>query len=96
MTEQQKKNLEEVIFSMEVEGFDIPDDEKENLIGILDGKYTFKEILESYISEAKTLDKVDTELIIEKNFDYTKWQKDLFPNMSVRELSKVAMEAVQE
>lgn len=48
----------------------------------------------------ETLGKVDAErfisLIIKEPFDYTKWQKDLFPNMSVRELSKVAMEAVQE
>lgn len=48
----------------------------------------------------ETLGKVDVErfisLIIKEPFDYTKWQKDLFPNMSVRELSKVAMEAVQE
>ncbi len=56
MTEQQKKNLEDVIFSMKMEGFNIPDDEIENLVGILDGKYTFKEILETYISEANQSD----------------------------------------
>lgn len=70
MTEQQKKNLEEVIFSMEVEGFDIPDDEKENLIGILDGKYTFKEILESYISEAKAYGRVYKNMNLHKNIDF--------------------------
>lgn len=48
----------------------------------------------------ETLGKVDAErfisLIIKEPFDYTKWQKNLFDNMSVRELSRVAMESVQE
>ena len=30
-------------------------------------------------------------LIIREPFDYTEWQKDLFNNMSVKELSDVAM-----
>lgn len=46
------------------------------------------------------LGKVDAErfisLIIKEPFDYTKWQKDLFSDMSVRELSKTAMKAVAE
>lgn len=46
------------------------------------------------------LGKVDAErfisLIIKEPFDYTKWQKDLFSDMSVRELSKTAMKAVTE
>ena len=58
MTEKQKINLDEVIFSMEAEGFEIPDEEKETLIGILNGKYTFKEILESYILEAQSYGRV--------------------------------------
>ena len=39
---------------------------------------------------------VDTErfisLIIKEPFDYTKWQENLYEDMSVKELSKVAME----
>ncbi len=46
------------------------------------------------------LGKVDAErfisLIIKEPFDYTKWQKDLFSGMSVRELSSLAMKAVAE
>lgn len=48
----------------------------------------------------ETLGKVDAErfisLIIKEPFDYTKWQKNLFENMSVKELSRAAMEAIQE
>lgn len=46
------------------------------------------------------LGKVDAErfisLIINEPFDYTKWQKDLFSGMSVRELSKNAMKSITE
>ena len=46
------------------------------------------------------LGKVDAErfisLIMKEPFDYTTWQQDLFEDMSVRELSKVAMENVQK
>ena len=46
------------------------------------------------------LGKVDAErfisLIIKESFDYTKWQKNLFSDMSVRELSNAAMRAVTE
>ena len=31
-------------------------------------------------------------LIIREPFDYTEWQRDLFNNMSVKELSRNAME----
>ena len=46
------------------------------------------------------LGKVDAErfisLIIKEPFDYTEWQKDMFSEMSVRELSNKAMNAVTE
>ena len=46
------------------------------------------------------LGKVDAErfisLIIKEPFDYTKWQRNLFDGMSVRELSDAAMETVTE
>lgn len=46
------------------------------------------------------LGKVDAErfisLIIKEPFDYTKWQRDLFTGMSVRELSNNAMNFVKE
>ncbi len=35
-------------------------------------------------------------LIIREPFDYTKWQRDLWPDKSVESLSKKAMEAIQE
>jgi hypothetical protein len=35
-------------------------------------------------------------LIIKEPFDYTKWQRDLWPDESVESLSKKAMEAIQE
>ncbi len=48
----------------------------------------------------ENLGKVDAErfisLIIKEPFDYTKWQKDLFEDMNVRDLSRKAMEATQE
>ncbi|OEU79505.1 MAG: hypothetical protein BA872_00925 [Desulfobacterales bacterium C00003060] len=34
-------------------------------------------------------------LIIRQPFDYTKWQRDLWPDESVEELSKKAMEAIR-
>ena len=44
------------------------------------------------------LGKVDAErfisLIIKEPFDYTKWQRNLFSDADVRQLSKEAMEAV--
>lgn len=47
-----------------------------------------------------TLGKVDAErfisLIIKEPFDYTEWQNNLFRNMNVRDLSKAAMESVQD
>jgi len=46
----------------------------------------------------KNLGKVEAErfitLIIKEPFDYTEWQKDLFDDMSVEELSEKAMEFV--
>jgi len=43
----------------------------------------------------KKLGKVEAErfisLIIREPFDYTKWQRNLFDNMSVKELSSLAM-----
>ena len=54
MTEKQRKNLNEVIFSLSVEGFIVPDNEKEALIGILEGKRTYQEVLSEYIAEAKS------------------------------------------
>jgi len=43
----------------------------------------------------KKLGKVEAErfisLIIREPFDYTQWQRNLFDNMSVRELSSLAM-----
>ena len=48
----------------------------------------------------ENLGKVDAErfisLIIKEPFDYTKWQQNLFEGVSVRELSRTAMENVQE
>jgi len=35
-------------------------------------------------------------LIIREPFDYTKWQRDLWPDESVEELSKKAMEVIQK
>lgn len=46
------------------------------------------------------LGKVDAErfisLIIREPFDYTKWQENLFEGVSVRELSKAAMNSLQQ
>ena len=46
----------------------------------------------------QNLGKVEAErfisLIIREPFDYTEWQKDLFDDMSVEELSKKAMDFV--
>lgn len=46
------------------------------------------------------LGKVDAErfisLIIKEPFDYTKWQRDLYSGMDVRELSNKAMKSITE
>jgi len=46
----------------------------------------------------KELGKVDAErfisLVIKEPFDYTKWQANLFNDMSVNELSKKAMDHI--
>lgn len=46
------------------------------------------------------LGRVDAErfisLIIKEPFDYTEWQKDLFKDINVRDLSSAAMDAVSE
>ena len=46
----------------------------------------------------KNLGKVEAErfisLILREPFDYTEWQRDLFDDMSVEELSKKAMDFV--
>ena len=46
------------------------------------------------------LGKVDAErfisLIIREPFDYTKWQEDLFEDLTVRELSEKAMDYVKD
>ena len=46
------------------------------------------------------LGKVDAErfisMIIKEPFDYTKWQNNLFSDMSIRELSSAAMQSVSE
>ncbi len=46
------------------------------------------------------LGKVDAErfisLIIKEPFDYTKWQRDLYSGMGVRELSNKAMNSITE
>jgi hypothetical protein len=46
------------------------------------------------------LGKVEAErfisLIIREPFDYTEWQKDLFNNMSVKELSNLAMKEYKD
>jgi hypothetical protein len=46
------------------------------------------------------LGKVDAErfisLIIREPFDYTEWQKHLFNNMSVKELSNLAMKEYKD
>jgi len=45
---------------------------------------------------AQSLGLVDAErfimLIHKESFDYTEWRKNLFPGMTVREISKAAME----
>ena len=38
----------------------------------------------------------DLLISLKEPFDYTKWQKDLFADMSVRELSNAAMKAISE
>ena len=46
------------------------------------------------------LGKVDAErfisLIIREPFDYTKWQEDLFEDLTIRELSEKAMDYIKD
>ena len=52
MTEKQQKHLTETIFTMHAEGFDIPLDEEQTLIDILEGKSTYQDVLAGYVEEA--------------------------------------------
>ena len=54
MTEKQQKNLDEVVFSLRVEGFHVTDDGRKTLVEILEGKRTYQEVLSKYIAEAKS------------------------------------------
>ena len=54
MTDKNKIILNEVIFSMEVEGFKVPENERQTLSDILEGKRTYQDVLNGYIKEAKT------------------------------------------
>ena len=52
-----KKEIQQIVdeteFSMEVEGFILPDDEKENIKKVLNGTVSFEEQLKKYIDSAK-------------------------------------------
>ena len=54
MTKTQQTNLNEVVFSLSVEGFDIPKSEKDTLIEVLEGKRTYHDVLSDYITEAQS------------------------------------------
>ena len=59
-------------------------------------KHTETEIkLQGFLALAKALGMVDAErfisLIQRESFDYTKWQRKLFEDKSIKELSKSAM-----
>ena len=54
MTDKNKIILDEVIFSMEFEGFSIPENERQTLSDILEGKRTYQDVLIGYIKEAET------------------------------------------
>jgi len=49
MSEKQKKNLEETVFTMHAEGFNLTEEEKQTLSDILIGKYSYKEVCEQYL-----------------------------------------------
>jgi len=53
MTEKQKEILDEVVFSWHVEGLDLTGDEKNTLVDVLEGRRTYQEVLDAYITEAK-------------------------------------------
>ena len=54
MTKKQQSNLAETMFTMHAEGFDIPPDEEQTLIDILEGRSTYKDVLARYVEEAHT------------------------------------------
>ena len=50
-----QKIIDETAFSMEVEGFVMTDEEKENIRKVLSGKISFADQLSEYIDNAKRI-----------------------------------------
>ena len=48
-----QKIMDETVFTMEVEGFILTDEEKSTLLDVLDGKVSFQTKLQEYIENAK-------------------------------------------
>jgi|GEM_PF-4602153 hypothetical protein len=51
MSSIQERKLNKIIHSWSVEGFDTPDNEKQVLIDVIEGKRDYKDVLEEYIKE---------------------------------------------
>jgi len=53
MSEKHKEILEESVFSLEVEGFKVTDEEKQIISEMLEGKRTLQDIIQEYIARGK-------------------------------------------
>ena len=54
MSEHNQEILEESVFSLEVEGFVITDEEKQIVSEMLDGKRTLQDIVQEYVARGKS------------------------------------------
>ena len=53
MSNAQERKLNKIIHSWLVEGFITPEEEKQVLIDIIEGKRSYKDVLKQYIAEAQ-------------------------------------------
>ena len=53
MSNVQERKLNKILHSWLVEGFITPEDEKQILIDIIEGKRDYKDVLKQYIAEAQ-------------------------------------------
>jgi hypothetical protein len=54
MSEKQKEILEEAVFSLEVEGFEVTETEKQIVSEMLEGKRTLQDIISEYVIKGKS------------------------------------------
>ena len=54
MSDKNKEILEEAVFSLEVEGFKVTDEEKRIVVEMLEGNRTLQDIIQEYVAKGKS------------------------------------------